>query len=55
LSKEPTISGKPIQRAKPRAADENKAQSTPNANMQIDPTLDDDELEIPAFLRRQTS
>jgi cell division protein FtsZ len=55
LSKEPTISGKPVQRAKPRAAEENKAQSTPNANVQIDPSLDDDELEIPAFLRRQTS
>jgi cell division protein FtsZ len=55
LSMEPTISAKPVQRAKPRAAEENKAQSTPNANIQIDPTLDDDELEIPAFLRRQTS
>jgi cell division protein FtsZ len=43
------------QRAKPRAADENKAQSASNAMVQIDPELDDDQLEIPAFLRRQAN
>jgi cell division protein FtsZ len=56
VSKEPTIPTKPAQRAKPRAAEENKAQSTPSLTSPgIDPTLDDDQLEIPAFLRRQAT
>jgi cell division protein FtsZ len=46
---------RPGQRAKPRAADENKAQSPSSMMVQIDPELDDDQLEIPAFLRRQAN
>jgi cell division protein FtsZ len=56
VSKEPVITTKPAQRVKPRAAEENKAQSAPSLSApQIDPTLDDDQLEIPAFLRRQAT
>jgi hypothetical protein len=56
LSKDPVIPTKTTQRAKPRAAEENKAQSAPSlTNPQIDPALDDDQLEIPAFLRRQAT
>jgi cell division protein FtsZ len=56
LSKEPVIAPKPSQRVKPRAAEENKAQSAPSlTSAQIDPALDDDQLEIPAFLRRQAT
>jgi cell division protein FtsZ len=56
VSKEPVISTKPAQRAKPRAAEENKVQSAPGlTGSQIDPELDDDQLEIPAFLRRQAT
>ncbi|HYM98353.1 MAG TPA: cell division protein FtsZ [Aestuariivirgaceae bacterium] len=53
--KEPAMTTKPSQRAKPRAAEENKAQNTQNMSMQIDPELDEDQLEIPAFLRRQAN
>jgi cell division protein FtsZ len=50
------MTSRPPQRAKPRAAEENKTQ-TPNQQLgaQIDPELDDDQLEIPAFLRRQAN
>jgi cell division protein FtsZ len=54
-AKEPVMSPKPGQRPKPRAAEENKAQSPAHMNLQIDPELDDDQLEIPAFLRRQAN
>jgi cell division protein FtsZ len=56
VSKEPVITTKPAQRVKPHAAEENKAQSASGLSTpQIDPTLDDDQLEIPAFLRRQAN
>ena len=57
VSKEPVITTKPAQqRVKPHAADENKAQSASGLSApQIDPQLDDDQLEIPAFLRRQAN
>jgi cell division protein FtsZ len=54
-AKEPVMTSKPGQRPKPRAAEENKAQSSTHMNLQIDPELDDDQLEIPAFLRRQAN
>jgi cell division protein FtsZ len=53
--KEPVMTSRPGQRPKPRAAEENKAQSSAHMNLQIDPELDDDQLEIPAFLRRQAN
>jgi cell division protein FtsZ len=53
--KEPVMTQRPGQRAKPRAAEENKAQTPPQLAPQIDPELDDDQLEIPAFLRRQAN
>ena len=47
---------RPGQRAKPRAAEENKTQTPAQLGPQIDPELlDDDQLEIPAFLRRQAN
>jgi cell division protein FtsZ len=53
--KEPMMTPRPGQRAKPRAAEENKTQTTTQLGPQIDPELDDDQLEIPAFLRRQAN
>jgi cell division protein FtsZ len=54
--KEPVMTQRPGQRAKPRAAEENKTQTPPQFGPQIDPELlDDDQLEIPAFLRRQAN
>jgi cell division protein FtsZ len=54
--KEPVMTQRPGQRAKPRAAEENKTQTPPQLGPQIDPELlDDDQLEIPAFLRRQAN
>jgi cell division protein FtsZ len=53
--REPIMTGKQGQRAKPRAAEENKTQNSQHTTMQVDPELDDDQLEIPAFLRRQVN
>ena len=53
--REPIMTGKQGQRPKPRAADENKTQNSQHMTMQVDPELDDDQLEIPAFLRRQVN
>jgi cell division protein FtsZ len=54
--KEPLMTQRPGQRAKPRAAEENKTQTPAPLGPQIDPELlDDDQLEIPAFLRRQAN
>jgi cell division protein FtsZ len=53
--REPLMTAKSGQRAKPRTAEENKAQNPAGMSMQIDPELDDDQLEIPAFLRRQAN
>jgi cell division protein FtsZ len=49
------MTSKLSQRAKPLTAEENKSQSSSHASAQIDPALDDDDLEIPAFLRRQAN
>jgi cell division protein FtsZ len=53
--KEPTMSLKSGQRAKANGAEENKLQNVHHLNTQIDPAIDDDQLEIPAFLRRQAN
>ncbi len=53
--KEPTMSSKPPQRASAAAAEENKPQNVHHLGSQIDPAIDDDQLEIPAFLRRQAN
>jgi cell division protein FtsZ len=53
--KEPTMSLKPVQRAKAQGAEENKTQNVHHLNSPIDPAIDDDQLEIPAFLRRQAN
>ena len=54
-AKEPTMTTNPAQRAKARTAEENKTQTTPRPAGQVDQVLDDDQLEIPAFLRRQAT
>ncbi|MDP9138667.1 MAG: hypothetical protein M3N38_10910, partial [Pseudomonadota bacterium] len=53
--KDPTLPSKPGQRPKGSGTDENKAQNIHHLNSQIDPAIDDDQLEIPAFLRRQAN
>jgi cell division protein FtsZ len=54
-AKEPSMTTSPAQRAKPRTAEENKTQTAPRPAGQVDPVLDEDQLEIPAFLRRQAN
>ncbi len=53
--KEPTMSLKPPQRASAPAAEENNPQNVHHLGSQIDPAIEDDQLEIPAFLRRQAN
>ena len=54
-TREPTMTTHPGQRAKARTAEENKAQTPARPSGQVEPVLDDDQLEIPAFLRRQAN
>jgi hypothetical protein len=47
-----------LARAEPRPAQDNTVQpirQAPQTANQIDPSFDDDQLEIPAFLRRQAN
>ena len=53
--KEPTMSSRPGLRPKGNEPEENKTQNVHQLNSQIDPAIDDDQLEIPAFLRRQAN
>jgi cell division protein FtsZ len=53
--KEPTMSLKPAQPAKAQPSEENKIQNVHHLGSPVDPVIEDDQLEIPAFLRRQAN
>jgi cell division protein FtsZ len=53
--KEPTMSLKPVPPAKTQVSEENKTQNVHHLGAPIDPAIEDDQLEIPAFLRRQAN
>jgi len=53
VQKEPELAGKP--EPKPAPAEAVQLRQVPAPATQIDPAFDDDQLEIPAFLRRQAN